>query len=292
MQLTLFTLPKRFDGVFATIQHNALKSWLELKPTPEIFLFGDESGTREAAALYGLRHFPELAVNALGTPLVNHLFRTATQYTRTPYQAFVNADIILDPGLPDLLDKVIAQKSRSLIVSRRWDIDLNEPLATDQPGWFERLAQRVRREGELYSHHGMDLFVFPTGFLDHMPPFSIGWPGAKYDNWMVYAARKKGVPVVEVTHALTNIHQNHPTGGTPNPAKALEHWINLDLLGGHGCCYDILDSTHIVTAEGALQRRRPDANDRRREAFRLVQRLRYKLRRHLLGFRYAKNNLL
>lgn len=285
--LTLFTLPKPFVPPFDTIQHNALRSWTALKPTPRLILFGDEAGTREAAAQFGAAHIPEIARNELGTPLVDQLFRTATERAATPYQGFVNADIILDPSLPALLEKVFAWNPRALIVSRRWDVDIKESIAVETPGIFAQLADQARREGQLYSHLGMDVFIFPTGFFDHMPPFSIGWPGAKYDNWMVYAAHRRGVPVVDVTDALTNIHQNHPSG-TANNAKACEHWINLDHLGGHGCCYDILDATHGVGPDGVIRRSKRSRENLQRDLFRLMQRARYRFRRRVLGFRYAE----
>jgi hypothetical protein len=286
MKLTLFTLPKGFEAAYATKQHNALKSWRALLPTPEIILFGDETGTRQAADKYGALHLSSLERNELGTPLVNHLFRTATHHTRTPYQGFVNADIILDPHLPLVIQRILAWRPRVLVISRRWDLDLEEPVDFSTPDAFQPLATRARKTGTLYSHHGMDLFIFPTGAFDHMPPFSVGWPGAKYDNWLVYAARRSGMPVVDVTHALTNIHQNHPAGAV-NQAKAREHWISLDYLGGHGCCYDILDATHTVRPNGSLVRNRLSPRRITRILFRLAQRLRYRSRRRFLGFSYA-----
>jgi len=307
MTLTLFSLPKAFRPPYDQIQDNAIRSWLVLTPPPHVLLFGDEPGTAEAAARHHVHHVPSIARNALGTPLVDQLFRTATSLTTTPYQGYINADIILDPALPALLEKIHRTHPRALIVSRRWDLDINDSLhppsgtssnrssqssPTPSAGAavtsFPGLAHRARTEGELYSHHGMDIFIFPCGLLDHMPPFSIGWPGAKYDNWMIYAARRLGVPVIDITAAITLIHQNHPTGsGSADPAKAQEHWINLDLLGGHGCCFDILDATHIVSPDGQIRRAPRTRELLRRDAFRLAQRVRYRLRRNLLGFRYA-----
>ena len=305
MTLTLFSLPKAFRSPYDQIQDNAIRSWLALKPTPQILLFGDEPGTAEIAARHRLQHVPTIARNTLGTPLVDHLFRTATSLTTTPYSGYINADIVLDPALPALLEKIHATHPRALIVSRRWDLDVHESLellpgsassshlspsssAAAHVSSFSALAHRARTEGELYSHHGMDIFIFPRGLLDHMPPFSIGWPGAKYDNWMIYAARRLGLPVIDITAAITLIHQNHPTGpGSADPAKAREHWINLDHLGGHGCCFDILDATHVVSSEGKIHRAPRTRELLRRDAFRLAQRLRYRFRRHVLGFRYA-----
>jgi hypothetical protein len=288
MKLTLFSLPKPFTGLYATIQRNAIQSWLQLEPRPDIILFGDEPGTAEIAREFGLHHEPHLERNQIGTPLVNSLFRRATELSSTTHQCFLNADIIVDPNLPTALAAVFSWRRQALLVSRRWDFNLTELIAIDRPGWFASLAKKVRAEGELYSPLGMDVFIFPTGFFDHMPAFSVGWPGAKYDNWLIYAARQKRIPVVDLTPALTNIHQNHPSGGgSTSPAKAREHWISLDYLGGHGCCFDVLDATHQLTPEGKLQRiNRWHRETLRRDTFRLAQRWRYRMRRHLFGFRY------
>ena len=42
--LTLFTTPKPFRGIFATIQRNALRSWTLLRPACDVLLFGNEDG--------------------------------------------------------------------------------------------------------------------------------------------------------------------------------------------------------------------------------------------------------
>ena len=51
--LTLFTIPKAFEGHSGVIQRNAIKSWTLLQPQCEIILMGDDEGTGEAAAEMG-----------------------------------------------------------------------------------------------------------------------------------------------------------------------------------------------------------------------------------------------
>src|SRR6266851_2094454 len=43
--LTIFSAPKAFSGHVGIIQENAIRSWLSLKPTPKIILFGDDAAT-------------------------------------------------------------------------------------------------------------------------------------------------------------------------------------------------------------------------------------------------------
>ncbi|MGE4170696.1 MAG: hypothetical protein AB7F28_08280 [Candidatus Margulisiibacteriota bacterium] len=256
--LTVFMLPKAFEGLFDILQRNAIESWLQVYPKPTLILFGDEAGTAEVAKEYGLMHRPHIARNDLGTPLVNDLFVQATALSDSPFYCFVNADIVVDPRVAQLVDTVTHQQTRVLLVSRRWDVEVNTRIDWAHPNaeaGLETLQAKAKAQGALYPPVGMDLFVFPKGFFDAMPPFSIGWPGAKYDNWMVYYARKKRLSVVDVTLAMTTLHQNHPTGFAHNPAKQKEHLINLKLAGGYGHCYDSMDATYFMDEEWGLHRR-------------------------------------
>jgi hypothetical protein len=69
--LTLFSIPKPFDGHIGVIQRNALESWTRLRPACEIVLFGDEPGVAEVARELSLKHVPDVTRNEFGTPLVN-----------------------------------------------------------------------------------------------------------------------------------------------------------------------------------------------------------------------------
>ena len=67
LMLTLFSTCKPFHGHNGVIQHNALKSWSRLDPGIEIIRFGDDEGTAEACAEYGLRHEAHVERNEHGT---------------------------------------------------------------------------------------------------------------------------------------------------------------------------------------------------------------------------------
>ena len=47
--ITLFALPRAFQGHFEVIQRNAITSWARMSPKPEIILFGNEDGTADIA---------------------------------------------------------------------------------------------------------------------------------------------------------------------------------------------------------------------------------------------------
>ena len=47
--ITIFSTHKNFEGIFNTIQINALSSWRALSTEIEIIIFGDSKGGKEAA---------------------------------------------------------------------------------------------------------------------------------------------------------------------------------------------------------------------------------------------------
>jgi hypothetical protein len=101
--LTIFTAPKPMTHPhIATIQRNAIRSWLALGSEVEVLVIGEEEGLAETCAELGVRHLPDVARNASGTPLVSSIFDLARQHGQGDFLAYVNADIIF---LPDVLDR-------------------------------------------------------------------------------------------------------------------------------------------------------------------------------------------
>ena len=257
--LTLCSIPKPFTGIYERLQHNALQNWVQRVAPEDIFLFGDEEGVAAAAKRYGCRHFP-CQSNDFGTPIISDVFRRAAATAQTPFLAFVNADILLGESLQsaiaDLASSVFPS-SGFLGVSRRWNLEMPEGIDVSDPDSFAVLETQALEANDLYPPVAMDLFVFPKTLFATMPPFSIGWPGAKYDNWMLWYARSKGVPVVDMTAGVTLIHQNHPGFSCgEDRARYVEHWRNLRFAGGYGHCYDMGDATHVLASDFAVTRQR------------------------------------
>ncbi len=90
-----------------------------------------------------------------------------------------------------------------------------------------------------------------------LPPFAVGRPG--WDNYLVYRARKLGIPVVDATPVLTLVHQNHGYGHVP--AASGDRWegpearMNRALMGGTERTFDIGDATHVLMANGLIPAR-------------------------------------
>jgi hypothetical protein len=241
--LTIFTAPKAFsDPHIATIQCNAIQSWLHLGPEVEVILVGQETGMEQAANELGTTHLPDVARNPEGTPLVSSIFSLARAAAQGPFLAYLNADILVLPNFVDAARKAAGQADRFLLIGRRWDLGVNQPLDFSH-GWGERLEADVQRRGRLHPPAGSDYFVFPKDLFVEMPDFAIGRAG--WDNWMIYHARRQGWPVIDATPSLQVIHQNHDYSHLPGgkPHYDLEESAhNMAMAGGQGHMFTVLDS--------------------------------------------------
>ncbi len=252
-ELTIFTAPKPFTNPhIALIQRNAIRSWLSLGPQVEVILLGEETGLAEFAKECGVKHLPEVGRNLNGTPLVSSMFALARQHSTSPLLACVNADILL---MPDVIAGALAaaqQARQFLMVGQRYDLEVREPLEF-APGWPERLRQRTLTQGKLHRASGSDYFIFPRDCFAEMPAFAIGRAG--WDNWMIYAGRQKGWPVIDATPSIMIIHQNHDyshlPGGQPH-YKLPETFENIRLAGGKRTIFELRDANRRLVA-GNLQ---------------------------------------
>ena len=254
-KLTIFTAPKPFtDGHIATIQRNAIRSWLSLGEV-EVLLVGDEAGMAEVASQYGIRQLAEVDCNENGTPLVSSIFDLARQASDSPLLVYANADMILLPDLVSAAQSVASQVERFLVIGQRWDMDITQPLDFS-PGWESRLCSEVAARGWLHPPAGSDYFIFPREAFSDIPPFAIGRAG--WDNWMIYHARQQNWPVIDATPSIQVIHQNHDYRHLPEgqPHYNLpESLVNETLAGGATNLFMVLDSDRQLV-DGHIRRPR------------------------------------
>ena len=242
--LTLFTAPKPFtDPHINTIQRNAIRSWTFL-PETEVILLGEEDGLAEAARDLGVIHLPDVARNEKGTPLLSSMFALAREHSGSPLLCIVNADILIFPDLIRAAKLVAEQRERFVLLGRRWDLDVREPLDFSS-GWAERIRARARQEGNLHRPAGSDYFLFPRACYPDIPNFAIGRAG--WDNWMIYKARREKWEVIDATEEVMIIHQNHDYRHLPGGQAHYnlpETKKNTQLAGGVAQTrYTILDAT-------------------------------------------------
>ncbi len=79
--LTIFTTLKLRNMTFSgNVQRNAIQSWMALDLPCQILLLGNDEGTAEIAAEYGLHHEPNIARIGDSPPLI--IERSAARWQR------------------------------------------------------------------------------------------------------------------------------------------------------------------------------------------------------------------
>jgi len=259
--LTIFAVPKRFEGHFGVIQRNAVRSWSRLSPRPDIVLLGSDEGTAEMAAEVGATHIPNVVASPSGAPMLDDVFAKGQRAATTELVCFVNADIVLTPAWLATVERARSWRPQFLMVGRRSNLDVVAAIDFDDPAWAEKLVEDAGRRGQLASSVFIDYFVFPKGLLASVPPFVIGRPG--YDNWLLWHVRDRGLPLVDATGAAPAIHQNHDyshikagaadPGGRQSYLKGEDTRRNAELVGDWTRMFSIDHATHVVRG-GAIAR--------------------------------------
>jgi hypothetical protein len=246
--LTIFTSPKPFKmRHIDIIQRNAIKSWTLLDPKPQVIVFGEEEGDAEICKELDLTHVPKVATSERGTPLISSMFQTARELSPNPLLCYVNADIVLNNDLLGALRVAHATAPKFLMTGQRTSLDIVDLLDFGQPGWESQLRRLAATKGHMDPWLAMDYFAFPRDTYVDVPPFVVG--RARWDNWMAYSIRKRGLPLIDATRDVLAIHQNHDykhlAGGVKDCFVNPEGQRNQELYG-LDTCVGTIDATHML----------------------------------------------
>ncbi len=252
--LTIYTSPKPFKGHSGVIQRNAIKSWTLLKPTPQIIIFGDEEGNAEICAELNITHVPKVELSGAGTPLISSMFGLAQQLSPNPLLCYANADIMLTSDFIKGLRVASAAKDQFVMTGRRTQLEMEKFWDFDQPDWEGALRKYAQKDGVLDQWMMMDYFAFPRSVYTKVPPFVVG--RARWDNWMIYSALQRDIPVIDATRDILAVHQNHDykhlKGGLKDCFVSPEGQNNQNLYGLQ-TCIGIIDATYMLK-NGRVQR--------------------------------------
>jgi hypothetical protein len=251
--LTLFTTAKPFQGHTAIIQRNALKSWTLLHPNVEVILFGDDPGAAETARELRVRYEPFVRRSEQGTKRLDYMFSTARAIAHHDILCYVNCDIILMDDFARALKQVRAKHSKFLMVGRRWDIEMPEPVDFLQASWRSRLQGVALTRGVQRSEEWIDYFAFSkTLYGASVPPLVVG--RVHWDQWLMWKALESGAAVIDASAGVVAVHQNHDYSYHPNGRTGVWHGIeadeNLRLAGKGKHMRRISDATEVLNAAG------------------------------------------
>lgn len=228
--LTIFTTCK--DG---RRQRNALDSWAELKPRPEILLMGNEGG--ELASSFNARVL-DIDYTDFGAPIISSMFQVAQKNATNDVLCYCNSDIVHFQCLMDAV-KILRSTWHQYVASgQRWDVDINEQ--TD-------INIELAKTGKLHPSSGNDYFIFPRDFdWSYMPPFAIG--RANWDTWITATMLEKGIRLIDLTKDVTAIHQNHDSKHKFSPEFLWQKSRNTYLAGPkvHKAFVDLSRAPYIL----------------------------------------------
>jgi hypothetical protein len=91
------------------------------------------------------------------------------------------------------------------------------------------------------------VLVWRGDFWGEVPAFAVG--KCAHDNWCVARALEAGVPVVDLTEAVTAIHQEHVGG---HVRSGPEYERNRELMGDLHA--GVGDATYRITRAGSITR--------------------------------------
>jgi hypothetical protein len=244
--ITLFTIPKAFEGRSDWIQRNAVGSWLALGGA-RVLLFGDDPGVAAAARDLGVEHEPQLARTSRGTPRLDGAFARARELAGSGLLCYVNADIVLADDFRQATDRLSALSGSLLAVGESWDTPVEGPLdfSGDWQSNVQDLTQSARRRGA----GALDYFVFTRDLFAELPPFAVGRVG--FDNWLVWRAGASGARVIDLTPSVRAVHQRHDYSHIAGGRGATRHTgeegrYNIELAGPKSRLHTRYDATHIL----------------------------------------------
>jgi hypothetical protein len=251
--ITLFTTAKPFLGHSAVIQRNALHSWTLLHPDVEVILFGNDDGAQEVAASLGIRHEPYVERNTFGSKRIDYMFDRAQEIARHPVLCYINCDIILTGDFTAAAQQLQSRDKPFLMVGRRWDTDITQPLDFSNPQWDTSLRQKAAETNNQRPPWWIDYFAFSRGlYLKKIPPLVIG--RVYWDNWLIWKAEQLKADVVDASSAVMAIHQNHDYGYHPKGQQGVwtdeQSQQNFQLCGGYQHLRTIESAQYFLTTDG------------------------------------------
>lgn len=208
MAITIFTSPRPFnDPHIATIQRNGIKSWLQLRPRPQVLLVGNEDGVADVARELDVTHVPEVATTEYGMPLRDSMHTLAHRYARNDLVCLINADmIVLSRNLYECIRRI--PFTRYAAVGRRFDLDVDWLISFESEQWRDELERLRVCSGILHGPSAVDYVLYQKAIDPPiLPPFPMHLSG--WDGWFLFQCKRRRIPVVNMHTEVTVIHQNH-----------------------------------------------------------------------------------
>ena len=265
--ITFFSAPRPFKDLFSIIQKNAISSWINLDGDKEIILFSEENYFFDNSVI-NTNNFKR---NNLDTPIISSLFFEAQIKGKGPLFCFINSDIILPENFIDVVRNCHNKFDDFLLIGRRNDIEIKSEIDFTNKKQLKYFWKVAKSESVRHGMWGIDYFVFTKKTWRNIPDFAIG--RFMYDNWLVWEARRRRIPVIDASNELFILHQNHGYktkgfDGESTVRNGIEALENKKLFG-QAWNFGIHDSTHKIVGVDIFKK---DSKDEKKS---YLYRLRY-----------------
>lgn len=252
--LHIFTVPKPFRGPDAAQQLRALETWLALTPRPTVTLIGAHASVADTARRYSILHQPRVDTSFLGLPLLPAILAVC-RTSVTDVSVLANADILLFDDFSLAVRKLAADFNHAwTAVAARWDVNTTAQAllrgAHARPPESARRAvvEHARRSGSLHTYGGVDVWAWhgtPPFLQAYTPPFAFG--RGRYDNWLTHRAIADGLPVVDISQAVTAVHVAHDHHLVGAPAGTSGEFWNVD----SNLRFETVVNAHLAALHGS-----------------------------------------
>ena len=196
-------------------------------------------------------------MNEFGTPYLDAAFQRAQQIAQNDLMCYVNADIILFDDILVTLEHIPFDKF--MVVGSRWDIDVDQLIDFHIPSSRQSFKNAVLSNACLKHQLGSDYFIFKKDSLGDLPTFVVVRP--YWDYWMIYNARAKHFPVIDASHSIMDVHQNHRyahvSGGIDDTWYGPEADANNEHVGDEKH-FTLWDCTHLIDEHHTIQETKGD----------------------------------
>ena len=174
--------------------------------------------------------------------------------------AYINSDIIIGRRWLTALNLcATAFPGPFLMVGQRWDWFEPVPLSFRE-GWEDELKTVVTARGEAHNQFGIDFFAYRIGTFEEIRPFGLG--RYCWDGWLLLDARRRGVPIIDISEFAGVIHQNHrermslqerqSVGSDPQRIENLRLCRGLVQLGDDTVPAALTSSTLVMGHDGKI----------------------------------------
>ena len=94
-----------------------------------------------------------------------------------------------------------------LAIGRRTDVVVPQPLDWSQADTLPQRFAALRRNGKPAPIVCKEYFAFRRADFQNIPDFAVG--RGNWDNWMVASAKRRNIPVVNLSESAAVFHQEH-----------------------------------------------------------------------------------